>query len=170
MFNFGRPCQALRLIREAAHKLFLKENKASSYQRTSSSKKRHTCTNSGSKLQTRKHSLMALMNHVDDQATYSEHLMTMALPAKSAAKMGDQELCNAEGGQYYAMAVRTESYGSSRRLWLQPHRGARNVPLTSCNPGLVEMSASPGASTSRHGVVASLASNTSSKLLPRQHR
>lgn len=59
----------------------------------------HTCTNSGSKLQARKHSLITSTNHFDDQATYSEHLITIALPVNRAAKIGDQELCNAEGDQ-----------------------------------------------------------------------
>ena len=39
---------------------------------------------------------MTSTNHFDDQATCSEHLTTIALPEKRAAKTGDQALCKAE--------------------------------------------------------------------------
>jgi hypothetical protein len=38
---------------------------------------------------------MAPTNHWVDQKTFSEHLRTIALPAKRAAMIGDQELCSA---------------------------------------------------------------------------
>jgi hypothetical protein len=39
---------------------------------------------------------MTSTNHVDDHATCSEHLTTIAFPEKRAAKTGDHALCKAE--------------------------------------------------------------------------
>jgi len=98
VLNFRRSCQALCLIREAAHKLFRRRKIASSDERCRLEKE-HTWTSSGSKLHARRHSLMTSTNQAVDQATCSEHLMTIALPANMAARIGDQALCNAEGDE-----------------------------------------------------------------------
>ena len=39
--------------------------------------------------------MTASMNHCEDQITFSEHLTTMPLPEKRAARIGESRLCRA---------------------------------------------------------------------------
>ncbi len=55
-----------------------------------------TWTMSGSCPHTLRHSLAAPMNHVVDQTTFSEHLTTIAFPAKIAVRIGESALWRAE--------------------------------------------------------------------------
>lgn len=96
VLNFGRYCQGLCLISRATYKLRLSKSGVITSAWNSLQNTKHTCTNSGSKLQARRHSLMTSTNHFDDHATCSEHLTTTALPEKRAASTGDQALCKAE--------------------------------------------------------------------------